>query len=141
MKRSTLRKIEKQFERWPDMRAEGASEAMIEEAKQALGCTFDKQYREFLTRYGSGRVGPDPIFGVFPAPDLGKDWSVVDMTRTFRRQGWPGVDDWYVISVDGQGNPVGMDSRGRVRISDHDVGDQAMLARTFEKYLLHLLSL
>jgi hypothetical protein len=141
MRRATWKKIETQFEKYPDMRAYGAPLELIEEAEHVLGCDFDKQYREFLLRYGSGRVGPDPIYGVLPARDLRKEWSVVEMTRHFREQGWPGVDEWYVISMDGRGNPIGMDARGRVRISDHDVGDMAVIARSFERFLLQRLKL
>jgi streptogramin lyase len=80
-------------------------------------------------------VGPDPIFGVRPCDDLGQTWSVVAVTKHRREEGWPGVDEWYVISEDGRGNPIGMDNRGRVWRSDHDVGDIELLAKSFEGYI------
>jgi hypothetical protein len=45
--------------------------------------------------------------------------------------------EWYVISEDGFGNPIGMAQDGRVMISDHDGGQASLLATEFEYFLLH----
>ena len=51
-------------------------------------------------------VGADPVFGLRQAEVMGMPYSVVDNTSHFRKQRWPGVENWYVISMDGGGSPV-----------------------------------
>ena len=141
MKKKTWAQLETFFKEFPGARAEGAADSEIAQVELALDCSFDRDYREFLRRYGSASVGWGSIYGIRPCSVLGVDtWSVLAMTRRFRTDGWPGVADWYVISGDGRGNPIGMDGRGRVWLSDHDVGDTPMLARSFEAYIRQLLA-
>ncbi len=115
--------------------AGGGDEASIAAAESRLACTFSPGYRAFLREIGGAIVGSDPIFGVVKADDMGKLWSVTDVTEHFRRQGWPAVKDWYVVSMEGRGNPVGVDASGRVWMSDHDVGDVVQVADSFEAFL------
>lgn len=141
MRKRTWKRLEAQFARFPGSRAEGATNAKISQVELALDRSFDEDYREFLRRYGSAIVGSGPIYGVNPCSFLGESsWSVLEMTKRFRQEGWPGVEDWYIISGDGRGNPIGIDRKGRVWMSDHDVGDIPLIARSFEKYILMLLS-
>jgi hypothetical protein len=67
------------------------------------------------------------------------DESVVDLTRRFQADGWRGTENWYVISFDGAGNPVGMDRDGHVWLSDHNSGDIVDVAANFEAFVLGLL--
>lgn len=113
------------------------SEKEIADAAVAIGCTFDEDYVAFLRRYGGATVGSLPVFGLRPVEVMGKRWSVVELTKWFREQGWPGVSEWYVISEDGFGNPIGIAKDGRVMISDHDVGNVSVLASDLEDFLLH----
>lgn len=135
MKHGLWEEIEKRFQEYPGARAEPAPEPEIQAAEQRLGCIFAPDYREFLARFGSGLVGPDPIYGLRPARFMGTPWSVVAQTERFRGEGWPGVDGWYVISGDGRGNPVGVDGAGKVWLSDHDVGDIKLMAKSFEGFI------
>jgi hypothetical protein len=112
------------------------SEEEIAAAAESLGCEFDSEYAAFLKRYGGAMVGSLPVFGLRPVEVMGIVWSVVDVTRRYRDQKWPGTADWYVISEDGFGNPIGIDAHGKVMVSDHDHGDIAMLAANFEVFLL-----
>ena len=68
---------------------------------------------------------------------MGVDDLVVDMTRHYRGQRWPGTEGWYVVSGDGGGSPIGMDQEGRVWLSDH--GDVVAFAASFEAFVLQLL--
>jgi SUKH superfamily protein len=112
------------------------SDEEIAGAAESLGREFDPNYIAFLKRYGGAVVGSLPVFGLRPVEVIGKVWSVVEVTRRYRDQNWPGTADWYVISEDGFGNPIGIDADGKVMISDHDHGDIAILARNFEDFLL-----
>jgi hypothetical protein len=117
------------------LRASPGTAVEIETAASAVGCTFHQDYREFLRRYGGAMVGSYPIFGIHPVDVMGNQWSVAEMTKWFRSEGWPGTDDWYVISTDGTGNPIGVSPDGHVWISDHNVGEVAVIARDFESFI------
>lgn len=139
MKKSTWRSLETFFSTRPIMIAGPASLDVIAEASQAVGMAFDPDYAEFIARYGGAMLRADPIFGVRAAEVMG-DETVVDMTVRFRRQRWPGVDGWYIISMDGGGNPIGIDAEGRVWASYHDGGGITAIAANFEDFLLHRLT-
>lgn len=56
-------------------------------------------------------------------------------------QNWPDIDDWYIISDDGRGNPIGINPKGEVLLSDHDSGfEQIKLADDFEEFVYRLLT-
>jgi hypothetical protein len=131
----TFQRLEELFDESPVMRATEASASEIENAARSLNCSFHEDYAEFLRHYGGGMVGSYPIFGIHKAHVMGDFYSVVDVTRRFRSQGWPGTLNWYVISMDGGGNPIGVDSEGRVWISDHDAGAVNQIAEHFEEFL------
>jgi len=81
-------------------------------------------------------VGPYPIFGLRPVEVMGDDhWSVIDVTKRYRKGGVPGSEAWVVVSEDHAGNPVGMDANGAIWIYDHDFGGLTGLAPSFEEYL------
>lgn len=108
----------------------------ISEAESKLGLKFCKDYAEFVLRYGGAIVGAFPVFGLRPVLAMGNPWSVVAVTLQFREQVWPGTADWYVVSEDGFGNPIGIAADGAVMISDHDAGEIAPLEANFEAFLL-----
>jgi hypothetical protein len=141
MKPDTIARLEAHFAQAPDvLRGSPASETAIAEAERQLHCRFDPDYVEFLRLFGCGVVGPSPIFGVGATPEaMGHDDGVVLQTRRFRSQQWPGIEGWYIVSTDGRGNPIGLSPDGQVRLSDHDVGDVAVMARNFEDFLLSCL--
>lgn len=107
----------------------------IEAAQSALSCRFDSDYFEFLLRYGAAFVGSLPVFGLRPVHAMGNSWSVVELTNEYRREVGSTIADWYVISEDGYGNPIGIAPDGRVMVFDHDHDGEAVLAETFEQFL------
>lgn len=122
--------------RFPELFGTGATDASIEVAELALGMRFDPDYREFLRLFGSGMVGSLPVLGLSKAEALGNDaWNVVATTKRFRADKWPGIADWYLVSIDGSGNPIGIGPDGCVRCSDLDVGDTTEAAPTFLAFL------
>jgi len=114
----------------------------IMEAQQLIGLNFSKGYVEFLEKYGGAMISGDLIYGLRKQDDMNKDaWSVVDKTYFYKnKQKWPRISDWYVISDDGRGNPIGCKPDGSVWLSDHDAGfEQVKLADSFEEFLEKLL--
>ena len=142
MNRKTIEALERQFAALPITRATGVPTASeILAASAAIRCKFHEDYVAFLSRFGGAMVGSLPIYGLRPTEVTGEPWSVVDVTEKFRSQGWPHVDDWYIISDDGFGNPIGVAPDGRVVLTDHDRGFVvSVLAEDFEAFLLKHLS-
>lgn len=111
-------------------------------AQQLMGLKFNKGYAKFLENYGGAMISGDLIYGLRKQDDMDRDtWSVVDKTYFYKNtQKWPDIDDWYIISDDGRGNPIGCKPDGSVWLSDHDAGfEQVKLADSFEEFLEKLL--
>ena len=128
-------KLDQVFAEFPVMRADGVPASEIRSASEALGRRFDPDYCEFVARYGGAIVGPYPVFGLRRATVMGNQWSVVDETKWFWAEHWRGVEDWYIVSLDHCGNPIGIAPNGCVMISDHDAGDIAQVAPSFEGFI------
>jgi len=110
----------------------GSAAASAREA----GFHLDNDYREFIHRYGGAILGPLRIYGLRMAPPMGaNEGSVFDVTLRYKRQGWPGVSEWLVISNDHAGNPIGIAADGRVWLSDHDFGEIILVAESFEGFV------
>ena len=139
MKTETWDKLDSMFSTYPFMRAlEIPTDEEIANASAAVGCRFHRDYVEFLQRYGGAMAGSLPVFGLRPVEVMSKHlWSVVVVTEWFRDQEWPGTSDWYIISNDGFGNPIGVAADGQVMISDHDFGGIDVLANNFEDFLIN----
>lgn len=136
MKESTWEQLEKQFEEFPFMKAESVSEEEISSIEASLGVRFDSDYKQFVLKYGGAIVGPFPIFGLRQADPMDDElWSVSTVTMHYRNEGWPGTQDWYVISSDHSDNPVGITPEGKVISYDHDYGEVVDVAESFEEYL------
>ena len=135
MKEATWKALEEQFSRFPVMRGIGGTADAVRAAQDALGSQFHPDYRDFLYRYGSAMVGAHAVYGVEQVTTLGSDWSVVALSQRFRKDGWPGVANWYVISSSGDGSPIGIANDGSVWISDHLTGVVRQLAPSFEDFL------
>jgi cell wall assembly regulator SMI1 len=141
MKQAIQDRLDELFVDEPFMKAGRVDEVKVDAAQEALGVVFSEDYRQFLKKYGGALVGPLPVYGVARAEPMDEElWSVVAVTRHFREQSWPGVEQWYVISMDHAGNPIGIDKSGKVLTYDHDAGVTIELAEDFERYLERCLS-
>lgn len=128
--------IEEKFKKNPVLKGEAVAYEEIDAAAAAAGIKLSEDYREFIHRYGGAIVGPLSIIGLRKAPAMAQtESSVIEVTKHFRRQGWRGVDEWLVISVDLAGNPIGLDKDGKVWIFDHDAGVVEVIAENFENFL------
>jgi hypothetical protein len=136
MRDETWLALDEMFSKTPVLKAEAVDPSEIAAAEVEVGVVLSSDYKEFIARYGGAIVGPFRVFGLRKAIPMGKnEGSFVDITNTFRRQRWPGVDKLAVISMDHGGNPVGLDATGKIWISDHDSGSVQAIALDFEDYL------
>lgn len=121
---------------YPMMFGQGVPDVEIHDAEKAVGCTFDASYVRFLKEFGGAMIGAEPILGLRKADVMGTDaWSVVEVTQRLRADGWPGVEDWYIVSLDGAGNPIGVAPDGAVYVSDHHGGGIQEIASSFKEFL------
>jgi hypothetical protein len=136
MNRELLAKIVADFRRHPITVAGPPDASEIEKLEHWVGFALPPEYKEFVSKFGAGIVGPFPIYGVGRAEVMSSsEASAIDQTVFFRSQGWPGTEKWLVISTDHSGNPMGLDAHGKVWISDHDFGGIDLLAESFEVFL------
>ncbi len=126
--------LDDRYRECPDLVGSGVQDEEIAQASMALGVQFSEGYRTFLRKYGAGIVRSLPVYGLSSAVALG-DLTVVTASQRFREDGWPGVERWYVVSMDGAGNPIGVDPEGAVWISNHDGGGIVALAPSFEEFV------
>jgi len=118
--------------RWPGGWApQLPSTVQIRAAERRLGCMFDPVYVRFLQEFGAAMIGADPMYGIGSVMDCEAD--VVAETLSFRSDKGLGVDDWYVVSNDGRGGPIGIAPDGKVWLSDH--GEIVPIAKSFPAYL------
>lgn len=109
----------------------------VEEAQLLMSIKFSEDYKKFLQLYGSAIVPGHIIYGLIPLDAMGKSYkNVIDKTNFYHKQKWPDIQDWYIISDDGYGNPIGIDAKGTVWLSDH-MSDfkKVKLADSFEEFL------
>lgn len=143
MRDETWQALDDLFSKTPILKADEVESDEIAAAERDVGVALNEDYKEFVRRYGGAIVGPFRVFGLRKAVPMGKnERSFVEVTNSFRRQRWPSVEKWAIISMDHGGNPVGLDEAGKVWISDHDARAVQVIAANFEEYLRkHCLSL
>jgi hypothetical protein len=142
MKEKFLKKLDAHMKELKGLYGGACSSEEINLAEKEISLKFSDQYKEFLGLYGGGIVGSHFIYGIKKQRSMGdKLWSVSQNTNFYKDyQKWPDIDDWYVISDDGAGNPIGCKQDGSVWLSDHDAGfEQEKLADNFEEFLEKLL--
>ncbi len=137
MKNDTWTKLEAEFAEFPNLKGEAVSEAELAELEARLGFPLPSDYREFIARCGGAIVGAYRIYGLRRAAAMGrKEGFAMETTDHYRKQAWPGTESWLVFSVDQSGNPIGLDEKGHVWISDHDFGGVARIADSFEEFII-----
>ena len=136
MRNETWQVLDDIFSKMPILKAEEVTSDEITAAEYMVGIVLADDYKEFVRRYGGAIVGPFRVFGLRKAVPMGRnEGSFVEVTNTFRRQQWRGVEKWVIISADHAGNPIGIDAEGKVWISDHDAQAVQIIAPNFETYL------
>lgn len=115
----------------------------IKNAEVSLSLVFSRSYKEFLRLYGAAIFDGYTVYGLKKLILMDdKNYTVVDKTKFYKEtQKWPDIEDWYIISDDGRGNPIGCKPDGSVWLSDHDSNfEQIKLANDFEEFLHKLLT-
>jgi cell wall assembly regulator SMI1 len=136
MKRRTIKLLENSLNPYPFLRAEGVSRDEIENAARQLKLSFPADFQQFLQSYGGAIVGSFPIYGLRPVEAMGNLWNIIEVNSVYRRQNWPAVENWLIVSADLSGNPIGIAPDGKLYLSDHDYGSVSMIAGDFDTFIL-----
>lgn len=121
-----------------DFAGKPVDEVTINEAEKILNVSFDKDYKEFLTLFGGSFVGV-PIYG-FNNCEMLSNETVIDLTNDFRESysvdnRFQVIQDSYVITIDGSGNPVIINKNGEIIIYYHGSDDEEVIATSFEELI------
>lgn len=133
--------LDEEFKKNPELQAGDTLLVDIDQVEKEIGLKFSAPYKNFIKKYGGAIVGGNFIFGLKQQRSMDDYlWSVTQNTNFFKEeQEWPDIEDWYIISDDGRGNPIGIDPQGVVWLSDHDAGfEKVKLADNFEEFLYKL---
>ncbi|WP_338526408.1 SMI1/KNR4 family protein [Pseudomonas batumici] len=137
MKSDLIEKIENVFRSQDCLRGKPATDAEIQQAENLLKVTFNEQYVEFIKLFG-GAFGGIDIHAFNNGSLLGKA-TVIDLTLKFRNANENCVPaplkNAYVISDDGAGNPILMNSNGQILIYLHDEHEVEILYESLEVLL------
>jgi len=132
---NTIEKLEQFFQINELLRGIPSTELELLEAEQSLNVSFNPDYKQFIQLFGGSMLGYVPIYGLCNA-EVMEDKSVVELSRFFRDDNWPGMEGTYVFSVDQSGNPLTVNSEGKVITFDHDAAEFYIVAESFEALLL-----
>lgn len=130
-------KLQQLFNEHSGLLGKPASDEQIHSAQQTLGITFHPDYVEFIKRFGGSFAGID-IHAFENGSLIGKQ-SVTELTVDFRHGHdtceLPELQGAFVISGDGSGNPILMNSQGQLYLYLHDEGEVELLAPSLEALL------
>ena len=105
-----------------------ASDEQVLCAEQELGVKFSSDYIDFIKNFGTAYAG-------MMINALDGNENVVEETKSLREV-HPEVTDTYVISDDGSGNPIMINSKGEVEIYYHDSDAEIKtIAPSLEQYI------
>ena len=110
-----------------------ATDEEINRAENLLKVSFDSDYKQFIKLFGGAYVGYS-IYSFKNLNDL-ENVDIIELNKSFENQGIPDFEDKYVISFDGSGSPIMIDSGGKILLFDHDNGEYVVLADSFEKLI------
>jgi len=114
---------------------------LIQDAEKKLGVHFSESFIAFLKKFGGALLEGHVIYGLISSDQSSfLSETIIERTKFFKEtQKWPDIENWYIVSDDGSGNPIGVDPEGKVWLSDHDAGfEQIKLADSFEEFLYKL---
>ncbi|WP_303848889.1 SMI1/KNR4 family protein [Apibacter mensalis] len=119
-------------------RGNPVSDEEIDKAQKELHVKFVQDYIDFLKNFGGSYVGV-PIYG-FNNSQMLSSQTVVDITNEFRENykqdnRCPIIQESYVISITGSGDPVMVIPSGEILIYYHDSDSQEIYSQSFSELI------
>ena len=115
----------------------------IKRTEKELGITIDDALKYVLLTYGGAYIGVD-LLPCSEDPNNKKQETILDYTKSIRDYYKEinvcySIQLGYVISIDGNGDIIFIDSENKVKIFYHDTNEEELLAKNFESFIIELI--
>ena len=105
----------------------------IDCTEKELDVVINDSLRYILLNYGGAYVGVD-LLPCSKDPNNKNQETILDYTKSIRNY-YKG----YVISIEGNGDIIFIDSENKVKIFYHDTNEEECLANDFESFIMDLI--
>ena len=111
--------------------------------EKELGVTIDDALKYVLLTYGGTYIGVD-LLPCSKDPNNKNQQTILDYTKSIRDyyreiDVCHSVQKGYVISIEGNGDIIFVDSENKVKICYHDTNEEELLAKNFESFIIELI--
>ncbi len=143
MTQDLIERIKKEMDLVP-LKENPISDLQIREVEKELTIKFHNDFVKFIKIFGTVDVETLPIFS-FEDGIVKTGQTITELTKTFREDYKEDfrskfLDTSYVISFDGSGNPILINSSGQVMIIYHDCDEYKIFANSFSEFLEKILN-
>ena len=111
--------------------------------EKELGITIDDALKYVLLTYGGAYIGVDLLL-CSKDPNNRNQQTILDYTKSIRDyyreiDVCHSIQRGYVISIEGNGDIIFIDSENKVKIYYHDTNEEELLAKNFESFIIELI--
>ena len=115
----------------------------IHYTEKELGITIDNALKYVLLTYGGAYIGVD-LLPCSKDPNNRNQQTILDYTKSIRDyyreiDVCHSIQRGYVISIEGNGDIIFIDSENKVKIYYHDTNEEELLAKNFESFIIELI--
>ena len=111
--------------------------------EKELGITIYDALKYVLLTYGGAYIGVD-LLPCSKDPNNKNQETILDYTKSIRDyykeiDVCHSIQRGYVISIEGNGDIIFIDSENKVKIFYHDTNEEELLAKDFESFIIELI--
>ena len=115
----------------------------IDCTEKELDVVINDSLRYILLNYGGAYVGVD-LLPCSKDPNNKNQETILDYTKSIRNyykeiNVYHNIQKGYVISIEGNGDIIFIDSENKVKIFYHDTNEEECLANDFESFIMDLI--
>ena len=115
----------------------------IDYTEKELCVTIDDALKYVLLTYGGAYIGVD-LLPCSEDPNNKNQQTILDYTKSIidyykEINVCHSIQLGYVISIDGNGDIIFVDSENKVKIFYHDTNEEELLAKNFESFIIELI--
>ena len=115
----------------------------IHYTEKELGVTIDDALKYVLLTYGGAYIGVD-LLPCSKDPDNKNQQTILDYTKSIRDyykeiDVCHSIQRGYVISIEGNGDIIFIDSENKEKVFYHDTNEEELLAKNFESFIIELI--
>ncbi len=115
----------------------------IDYTEKELGITIDDSLKYILSNYGAAYIGVDLLSCSKDSNNKNQE-TILDYTKSTRDyykeiNVCHSIQSGYVISIEGNGDIIFIDSENKVKTFYHDTNEEELLAKNFESFIIELI--